>query len=254
MSTATTREPDEVIWHDAECGGYRGDLELWLRLASERGGPILDLGAGSGRVSLSLAAAGHEVWALDRDPTLLAALSARAAAQGLRVGTVESDCREPAPVGEGQGLRFATIIAPMQLFQLLPTPSDRRSALGAQRQRQRAGDLLTVVLLDGIAELFSGMPEPLPDVRERDGWVFSSTPVTVDTDGRGVTVRRRRERVSPAGELSTTTDEITLYTLTPEMLEREAAAYGYRPLGRELIAPTSEHVGSIAVHLEATDG
>src|SRR5208283_2096223 len=48
--------PDAVVWHDLECGTYRADLPLWRELARDAGvGPILEIGAGSGRVSLDLA-------------------------------------------------------------------------------------------------------------------------------------------------------------------------------------------------------
>lgn len=252
MSLTREREPDEVIWHDAENGAYHGDIDLWLRLAAERGSPILDLGAGTGRVSLELARRGHRVWALDREPALLAALRARASEEGLEVGTVEADCREAGPVSGG--IRFAVLIAPMQLFQLLPEREDRHAALLAQRERLGPRGLMTIALLDGVDELFSGMPEPLPDIRERAAWVFSSTPVEVARDGGEVTVRRRRERVAPGGEIERSSHEVTLCALAPETLEAEARECGYRVVGRERIGPTTEHVGSIAVHLEVEDG
>ena len=45
------------IWHDLECGGYDVDLPLWRELARRaRPGPVLDVGAGTGRVALDLAA------------------------------------------------------------------------------------------------------------------------------------------------------------------------------------------------------
>ena len=70
-----------VVWHDVECGRYDADLTLWIELAREAGGPVLDVGAGTGRVALPLARAGHEVTALDRDAELLAAEAER---HGLR--------------------------------------------------------------------------------------------------------------------------------------------------------------------------
>ena len=46
-----------VMWHDIECGGYAEDFALWRELAAEAGGPVLDIGAGTGRVSIDLARA-----------------------------------------------------------------------------------------------------------------------------------------------------------------------------------------------------
>ena len=66
----------EALWHDLECGDYRDDLPFWLALAAETGGPVLDIGAGTGRVTLELAAAGTAVVGLDIEPALLAALAA----------------------------------------------------------------------------------------------------------------------------------------------------------------------------------
>ena len=52
---------EAVIWHDVECGGYRADLPYWVALARAHGGPVLDIGAGTGRVALALARDGHAV-------------------------------------------------------------------------------------------------------------------------------------------------------------------------------------------------
>ena len=42
----------EALWHDLECGAYDEDLPLWRALAGEAGGAVLDIGAGTGRVTL----------------------------------------------------------------------------------------------------------------------------------------------------------------------------------------------------------
>ncbi|MDQ6751787.1 MAG: hypothetical protein M3Z33_13685, partial [Actinomycetota bacterium] len=77
MMVAATAELHDVRWHDLECGAYSADLPLWLELAAGAGGPVLDVGAGTGRVALELARAGHVVTALDSDAGLLCALRGR---------------------------------------------------------------------------------------------------------------------------------------------------------------------------------
>ena len=56
-----------VIWHDLECGTYAEDLPLWRSLAAEHGDPVLDVGAGTGRVALDLARSGYRVFPLVPD-------------------------------------------------------------------------------------------------------------------------------------------------------------------------------------------
>ena len=68
-----------AIWHDLECGGYGEDLALWRALAASAGDPVLEVGAGTGRVALTLARAGHRVTALDNDPELVSELTRRVA-------------------------------------------------------------------------------------------------------------------------------------------------------------------------------
>ncbi len=54
------------------------DLPYWLQLAGQSKGPLLELGCGTGRLSLPLAEAGHTVVGLDRDPGMLALLKEQA--------------------------------------------------------------------------------------------------------------------------------------------------------------------------------
>ena len=72
-----------VVWHDVECGAYAADLPLWRELARAAAGPVLEIGAGTGRVALRPARAGFAVTALDRDGELLAELAGRAALRGI---------------------------------------------------------------------------------------------------------------------------------------------------------------------------
>src|SRR3977135_2147240 len=81
-----------VIWHDVECGGYAQDLSLWRSLADDHGDPVLDVGAGTGRIALDLARRGHEVLALDLDAALVAELARRPGA--VSITAITADARE----------------------------------------------------------------------------------------------------------------------------------------------------------------
>jgi SAM-dependent methyltransferase len=54
------------------------DLPFWTRLALETGGPVLELGCGTGRVLLPLSRAGLTVFGMDRDPDMLDVLKSAA--------------------------------------------------------------------------------------------------------------------------------------------------------------------------------
>ncbi len=53
------------------------DLDFWLHLAEQQGGPLLELGCGTGRILIPLAQHGYLAYGLDRDGAMLAYLSAR---------------------------------------------------------------------------------------------------------------------------------------------------------------------------------
>ena len=71
----TTNSPGDAFagLYDLDLVEDPGDLDLYLALAARTGGPILELGCGTGRVAVPLAAAGHEVTAVDIDPAMLEA-------------------------------------------------------------------------------------------------------------------------------------------------------------------------------------
>jgi SAM-dependent methyltransferase len=113
----------DAVWHDLECGAYKEDLPLWRTLAGQAGGRVLDVGAGTGRVTLDLATRDVEMVALDIAAPLLEALACRAA--GLPVETVLADAREFT-----LERRVSLVLVPMQTLQLLGGPAGRAAFLG----------------------------------------------------------------------------------------------------------------------------
>jgi len=246
-----------AIWHDVECGSYAADLPLWEELAERCGGPVLELGCGTGRVALHLARRGHRVYSLDRDPELLTVLADRAADSlhtgvgqesdapgGGTVEPVHADAREfeiPESV--------ALALAPTHLLQLLPTAAERGECLRSVAAALRPGGLFAASIIEGMPEA-DDAPPPLPDVREVDGWVYSSLAVEAAIAPGEIVVRRLRHAVSPEGELSEEPKEVRIATFSAASLEADAEAAGLRPAGRREIPETDLHVGSTVVLLE----
>ena len=83
MAAGRNRDPfADAVLYDWEYRRRRDDVRFYGTLADERGGPILDLGCGTGRLLLPLLRAGHVVVGLDRAPAMLARAAARV--RGLR--------------------------------------------------------------------------------------------------------------------------------------------------------------------------
>jgi SAM-dependent methyltransferase len=238
---------DAVIWHDVECGGYAADLPLWRELAAAAGGPLLELGCGTGRVALELADAGHDVAAIDSEAALVSALRERARERGVAVAAAVADARTFAL--DRRDLALA--IAPMQVAQLMGGRAGRAAMLARVREHLRPDGVLAAALADP----FEGLPAedagpPLPDVREQDGWVFSSTPVAVRAEAHGTAIDRHRQAVSPRGEIEESMTSIVLDVLGADELESEGAAAGFRARPRRTVPSTGDYVGSVVVVLE----
>lgn len=238
----TTKLDPAVIWHEVECGAYAADLVLWEELAQGADGEILDLGCGSGRVSLHLARRGYAVRGLDVDPGLVAACAQRTV--DLPATAVGADARE-----FDLGARFSLVLAPMQLIQLLASAEERLGCLRRVAAHLRPGGLAAFAIVESMPAPVDG-PPLLPDTREVDGWVYSSMPLDAQLDSGAIRVRRLRQTVSPQGELDEELYEVDLQALDAATLEKEGREAGLQPAGRRVLPPTDAHVGSTVVLFE----
>ena len=129
-----------------------GDVDFYRRLAGETGGPILDVGCGTGRVSVARAADGHEVLGVDLSGAMLrqaegkrAALPAEVAA---RLSFQQADL---ATLDLGRD--FPVVITPSRVFQFMLTTDAQRQALAALRSHLRPDGRLVLDLFDPLLEL-----------------------------------------------------------------------------------------------------
>ena len=229
----------EVMWHDLECGGYVEDLPLWRELAGS--GPVLDVGCGTGRVALDLAAHGVPVVGLDVDEVLLDELRRRAG--DLPVETVRADARD-----FDLGRRFPVVLAPMQTVQLLGGPDGRAGLLRCARAHLEPGGLFAIAIADAI-EIFDDVDAVLPDVHEDGGTVYFSQPVSIRDQGDRFEIEFVREVVDPHGGRTSGRSLIHLDRLDADQLEAEAR--GFTVLERRTVPQTDAYVGSTVVMLRA---
>jgi SAM-dependent methyltransferase len=240
----------EAIWHDIECGAYTADIPLWKELASDAC-HVLELGCGTGRVSLVLAEAGCEVTALDIEHELLEELRSRAGHIGVQLTAVAGDA------GSFElDTRFDLVIAPMQVIQLLQA-HEREGMLKCIARHLRPGAQAALALLDPEDEWeATGDSAPPPDGLELNGWKYSSQPVAVrrTSDDRAIELDRVRRVVAPGGEAEHSFSRTRLELLSPAQLEREATRAGLLPDGRRQVPATEDHVGTTVAVLRAAAG
>lgn len=287
----------ELVWHDLECGSYGADLALWRELAesvtartegapatadAERDGAtgarVLDMGAGSGRVSLELARAGHHVTAVDINRELLDALGARAA-----VGSVEVVCADARSFELGER-DFNLCIVAMQTIQLLSGAAERIEFLRRARAHLLPGGLLACAIVTEVEQFDCALGDIAPSaetvridgleyvsrvtrvhalearaVIERERWILA--PGERPTAGAHAAIARpRAARAQPYAaeaqphEAQARLPELHVSELdlvSPAELEREAVTAGLRPEPAREVAATEEHVGSTVVMLSA---
>jgi SAM-dependent methyltransferase len=115
-------------YYDHAFRQHRADVAFYTALAARSSGPILELGAGTGRITLPLLRAGATVTAVDRSRAMLDRAAERALALPSqareRLTLIEADLRS-------LRLRkhFDLVLAPFNLFMHLYTRRDLEAAL-----------------------------------------------------------------------------------------------------------------------------
>ncbi len=126
---------DEIVarYYDVEHDALTADVALYCELArAVGGGPVLELGCGTGRVLAGLVRSGHLAVGVDLSPPMLARAEARLraiAAGSDRWRLVTADARALA-LGE----RFRLALAPLDLFGYFTTADDQLRALATIRR------------------------------------------------------------------------------------------------------------------------
>jgi SAM-dependent methyltransferase len=235
----------DALWHYLECGAYGEDLPAWRTLADEAAGPMLDVGAGTGRVTVDLAARGVPVVALDVDAALLEALRHRAA--GLPVETVLADAR-----AFSLRRRFSLVLVPMQTLQLLGGPRGRAAFLRRALDHLETGGRLAAAVADPTESFDKAHPIPPPPATcDVAGVRYASRLLTVTERGDRAVIHRRREIIGPQGRYECRDVTLELDRVGADEIAAEAVRIGFLDEPHRYIPETEEYLGTTVVVLRA---
>jgi SAM-dependent methyltransferase len=192
------------------------DVGFYLEEARRAGGPVVELGVGTGRIAVPIAADGIRVIGVDSSPGMLDVCRRHAELAGVTLDLRLGDLREP-PVDE----RVPLVICPFRSYLHLHTDAERVRAFNAARELLLPGGRFVFDVFapgpDDVAATHDRWIEREPRIFERAVW---------DTDARTLTLSVR-------GESGETT--MTLAWLEPDdwrrLLERAGfeveACYGW---------------------------
>ena len=159
----------DPILFDLENNDFEPDGPFYLSLAQKMGGEVLELGCGTGRVTIPLARQGIDMTGLDIVPGMLA--QARSKAGDLPIQWVEGDVRN-----FHLGRQFSFICAPGCVFEHLLERVDQEAMLACVHEHLAPEGLFV------IATRFP-RPEMMVTVEEEQDW-FSYQ----DDNGREIRV------------------------------------------------------------------
>lgn len=141
-----TPRPEHVV--QLERMGILGDVGFYKALAARTGGPVLEVGCGTGRLTIPLARLGLEVWAVDVSEGMLAQFRAKLAREDAavqaRIRVVQQDATRLDLPERG----FALALLPFNTLMLIPDADEERAALAAMAAHMAPGATLALDVMN----------------------------------------------------------------------------------------------------------
>ena len=196
--------------YDAWSTGVIEDISFYVDEALASGGPVVELGVGTGRIAIPTAMAGVDVIGVDSSAGMLAvcAEQARLAGVGDRLDLRVGDLRRP-PVEE----RVRLVTCPFRAYLHLGSDEERLEALAAARELLLPGGRLVFDVFApsaaDIEETNGRWIEREPGIEERADWDEHAQTLTLSVRGE-------------AGESS-----MTLWWLEPQRWQALLAEAGF---------------------------
>lgn len=215
-----------ALYYDLQHQQYDQDLPYWLSLAHSCGEPLLELGCGSGRVTLPLAQAGHTVYGLDNDPYMLHVLRGKLAPD-LDVRLLLADM-----TSYRLAVVFPLIVMPCNTYSTLTT-AERLAAIEHIKTHLSPNGLfafsmpnpvhLAELPPEGESELEHILLHPISGhpLQVSSGWLRSE---------EAVVLRWHYDHLLPDGRAERLTAEVIHYLTGVIQIQREFNLAGFRTI------------------------
>ncbi|HVS84336.1 MAG TPA: class I SAM-dependent methyltransferase [Gaiellaceae bacterium] len=160
------------------------DISFYVEEALAAGGPVVELGVGTGRIAIPVAAAGVDVIGVDSSRGMLdvCAEAARAAGVAERLDLRLGDLRRP-PVDE----RVRLVTCPFRAYLHLRDDEERLEALRAARELLVPGGKLVFDVFapsrEDVEETHGRWIEREPGIDERADWDLEAQTLTLSVRG-----------------------------------------------------------------------
>lgn len=155
--------------YDAWSAGVVEDVEFYVEEALAAGGPVVELGVGTGRIAVPIAKAGISVIGVDASEGMLEVAREYAAAEGVELDLRHGDMRKP-PVSE----RVRLVIIPFRSLLHMTTERERLRALRAARELLVPGGRLVFDVFapsrQDVEDTHGRWLEREPGIFERADW------------------------------------------------------------------------------------
>jgi SAM-dependent methyltransferase len=225
-------------WENARTLGRR-DVPFWQRVALEADGSVLELGCGTGRISIPLARAGVAIVGIDRSEPMLA----RAAARTVKIPGTSRTSRTPARSrtwkapsfvrGDIRALpfrrgRFSMVLAPYGVLQSLVRERDLSATLESVARVVRRGGTFGIDLVPDVPNWREYSNKVQLAGRARGGAHLTLVESVRQDPRRRLTTFEQRYVERRGGRTREHRFDLTFRTLTVPQMTRRVERAGFR--------------------------
>lgn len=199
------------------------DLPFYRTLAGEHGGPVLELGCGTGRISIALASEGAEVVGVDAAPAMIEAAGAKAAALGVGLTLALGDIRS-----FDLGRTFPLVLLTYNtLNHLLELESIERCLTSVKKHMDARSTFVIDTFQPSLAFLGGDPARRRPILRYRDPYTQDEVLLSEENHYEPARQRNRVVWTYAVDGRAVRTDEMTMRLFFPNELETLLALSGF---------------------------